>query len=81
MVVTKRKETIHSAPHIATLDEEAESDKQSTRAKFSLSREFKEGEVIKSIERSPHLQDCRITRRSVHGKEYVLCLSTKAFTN
>lgn len=74
MVVTKRKGTIHAVrPHAraATPDEEAESDRQSTRAKFPLPCEFKEGKAIKSIERSPHLRDCRITRRFVHGKEYV----------
>lgn len=41
-------------------------------ASSSLPCEFKEGKAIKSIERSAHLRDCRITRRSVHEKKYVL---------
>jgi len=75
MVVTKRKGMVRGAPHAVTPDEEAESDRQSTRAKFPLPCEFKEGKAIKSIERSPHLRDCWITQRSVHGKEYILSFS------
>jgi len=77
--VTKRKET---GPRCAAApDEEAEPDRQSTRAKFPLLREFKEDKAIKSIERS-HLRDCRITWDYFLCKgKNMSCPSTKAFAN